>query len=43
MKHLRDGTLRVIESIYGHVAGGGGGSKEDIAFIDKEVGEFVRS
>ncbi|KKY16784.1 putative homoserine acetyltransferase family protein [Diplodia seriata] len=37
VKHLKDGKLRVIESVWGHLAGGGGGAKEDNAFIQSNV------
>ncbi|KAI0484229.1 hypothetical protein GGR56DRAFT_15076 [Xylariaceae sp. FL0804] len=40
VKHLSSGELVCIESIYGHTAGGGG-SKEDIKFIKKEVKHFL--
>ncbi|PNS20540.1 hypothetical protein CAC42_5990 [Sphaceloma murrayae] len=43
MKSLKRGTLRVIESVWGHVAGGGGGPKEDCAFIETEVKRFFES
>jgi homoserine acetyltransferase len=41
VKHLRDGKLVIIESIWGHLAGGGGGTKEDCEFIKTEVGKFL--
>ncbi|KAF7315173.1 AB hydrolase-1 domain-containing protein [Mycena indigotica] len=41
VQHLNNGRLRVIESIWGHLAGGGGGTKEDEEFIKKEVAEFL--
>ncbi|KAI0485034.1 Alpha/Beta hydrolase protein [Xylariaceae sp. FL0804] len=40
-KHLRDGRLRVIESIWGHMGGGGGGTAEDNEFIKKEIVQFL--
>jgi hypothetical protein len=43
VKHLPRGRLSVVETIYGHVGGGGGGCKADDEFIDKEVREFLRS
>ncbi|KAJ7169065.1 Alpha/Beta hydrolase protein [Mycena crocata] len=33
VKHLKHGELKVIESIWGHFAGGGGGTKDDNEFI----------
>ena len=42
VKSLPHGTLRIIESIYGHTGGGGGGSPEDNIFINKEVAEFMK-
>ncbi|KAK4695673.1 actin-related protein 6, partial [Phenoliferia sp. Uapishka_3] len=41
VQYLPNGKLAVVETIYGHVGGGGGGSKADNAFIDKEVAEFL--
>jgi len=43
VKYLRHGELRIIESIWGHLAGGGGGTKEDTAFIQAEVRRFLAS
>jgi len=43
VRHLRRGELRVIESIWGHIAGGGGGTKEDNEFIKAEVKKFMAS
>ncbi|KAF7296086.1 AB hydrolase-1 domain-containing protein [Mycena kentingensis (nom. inval.)] len=42
VKHLKHGELRVIESIWGHFAGGGGGTKADNEYIKQEVGRFLR-
>jgi homoserine acetyltransferase len=42
VKSLPHGTLRIIESIYGHVGGGGGGCPADDAFIDREVTAFLK-
>jgi hypothetical protein len=42
VKSLPHGTLRIIESIYGHTGGGGGGSLEDKTFINKEVARFMK-
>jgi hypothetical protein len=41
VKHLPHGTLHVIETIYGHVGGGGGGSKADNELIDATVKSFL--
>lgn len=43
VKHLKHGELSVIESIWGHVAGGGGGTPEDNAFICKEVARWLET
>lgn len=43
VKALGDkGRLDVIESVWGHLAGGGGGSKEDNEFIVRKVTEFLK-
>ncbi|KAJ6589852.1 Alpha/Beta hydrolase protein [Mycena vulgaris] len=42
VKHLRNGELKVIESIWGHVAGGGGGPKADDEFIKTQVKRFLQ-
>lgn len=41
VKHLKQGKLSVIESIWGHVAGGGGGTKADNDFITEEVRKWL--
>jgi homoserine acetyltransferase len=41
VRHLRSGTFSCIESIWGHIAGGGGGTKEDTDFIKREVKRFL--
>ncbi|KAI0020430.1 alpha/beta-hydrolase [Xylariomycetidae sp. FL0641] len=41
LKHLRHGQLRVIESFWGHLGGGGGGSREDNEFIKQEIRRFL--
>ena len=40
MKYLKRGTLSVIESVWGHVAGGGGNLK-DVEFINEQIGRFL--
>jgi homoserine acetyltransferase len=42
VKYLEDGEFRCIESVYGHLAGGGYGRKEDTVYIIKEIGRFLR-
>lgn len=37
------GTFLAIESIWGHLAGGGGGTDEDTKFIMQEIGKWVQS
>jgi len=32
----------VIPSIYGHLAGGGGGTKDDELFICEQIGQFLK-
>ena len=39
VKHLQDGQLKIIETVWGGIAGGGGGNKEDIEFIYPELGQ----
>lgn len=41
VKHLTNGKLSVIESIWGHVAGGGGGTEQDNAFIIEQVRSWL--
>lgn len=41
VKHLKHGELSVIESIWGHLAGGGGGTQEDNTFICREVARWL--
>ncbi|CAK4034491.1 hypothetical protein B0A51_05955 [Lecanosticta acicola] len=41
VKCLEKGELSVIESIWGHLAGGGGGSTEDSEFMVKEITRFL--
>ncbi|KAJ7496897.1 Alpha/Beta hydrolase protein [Mycena latifolia] len=41
IKYLKSGELKVIESIWGHIAGGGNGTKEDNEFIKLEVQRFL--
>ncbi|KAJ7935113.1 Alpha/Beta hydrolase protein [Mycena leptocephala] len=42
VKHLKNGDLKVIESIWGHLAGGGGGTKDDNEFIKMQVQRFLQ-
>ena len=41
VKHLPEGKLKVVETIYGHIGGGGGGSKEDNVFINDAIRDFL--
>jgi homoserine acetyltransferase len=41
VKHLQHGELRVIETVWGHVCGSGGGSKEDTKFIKSCIQELL--
>ncbi|KAJ7125127.1 Alpha/Beta hydrolase protein [Mycena epipterygia] len=43
LKHLNGGELQVIENIWGHAAGGGSGTKDDIEFIKGHVKRFLES
>jgi homoserine acetyltransferase len=43
VKYLERGEVRVIESVYGHLAGGGFGTEEDSKFISGEIGRFLTS
>jgi homoserine O-acetyltransferase len=42
VQHLPRGKLSVLETVYGHWGGGGRGSKEDDAYIDREVRAFLQ-
>ena len=42
VKHLPGSELVVIETIWGHVAGGGGGTKDDTKFICKHVDRLLK-
>lgn len=42
VKHLKNGRLAVIETVWGHIAGGGGGRKEDTEFMIKEIRDFLK-
>jgi len=41
VKYLRDAKLAVIESIWGHMAGGGGGTEADQKFISDTIAAWV--
>lgn len=41
MKSLPNAKLHVLDTIYGHIGGGGGGTKEDNEEIDRVVGGFL--
>lgn len=42
VKELKHGRLSIIESIYGHLAGGGGGTDQDADFINGEIRKFFK-
>lgn len=42
VKHIKDGKLAVIESIWGHLAGGGAGTDEDKKFISQQVSDMLK-
>ncbi|KAK0275682.1 hypothetical protein LTR35_010952 [Friedmanniomyces endolithicus] len=42
VKHLKHGEFRVIETVWGHLAGGGSGTKEDTEYIIQEVKRFLK-
>ncbi|MCJ1351603.1 MAG: hypothetical protein MMC33_001587 [Icmadophila ericetorum] len=41
LKYLKHGKLAVIETIWGHLAGGGANA-EDTDFMDKQIAEFLK-
>lgn len=41
MKHLQHGELAVIETIWGHIAGGGA-NKADQEWMDKRISDFLQ-
>ncbi|KAF3771365.1 alpha/beta-hydrolase [Cryphonectria parasitica EP155] len=41
VKHLKHGELSVIESVWGHAAGGGDGGNEDTQFIAGEIARWL--
>ena len=43
VKHLKTCELRVIETIWGHLAGGESGTKEDNLFIAEHVGRLLKT
>lgn len=42
VKHLPHGEFRCIETVWGHLAGGGNGTKEDTEYIIKEIKDFLK-
>lgn len=40
MKYLKKGEYTPIETIWGHIAGGGA-NPEDTKFLDKKIAEFL--
>ena len=43
VKHLKNGELAVIPTIWGHLAGGGNGTKEDKKFICEHVAKLIKA
>ncbi|EME39252.1 hypothetical protein DOTSEDRAFT_75098 [Dothistroma septosporum NZE10] len=41
VKILREGVCKVVETIWGHIAGGGNGTREDTDAIKRAVAEFL--
>ncbi|TKA25847.1 hypothetical protein B0A50_05602 [Salinomyces thailandicus] len=42
VKHLKNGEFRCVETVWGHIAGGGSGTKEDTQYIIQEVKRFLQ-
>ena len=42
MKYLKHGELAVIETLWGHV-GGGGANEEDTKWMDKRIAQFLNN
>jgi len=42
VEHLKNGELKVIETVYGHVAGGGSGTTDDSKFISEHVAKLIK-
>jgi homoserine O-acetyltransferase len=42
VKHLAFGELAVLESVWGHLAGGGFGPREDAEFLCAKIKEFLQ-
>ncbi len=43
VKHLQHGELKIIDTVWGHVCGGGGGSKEDTEFIKTCIKQLLET
>ena len=41
VSHLKNGRLAVLESIWGHIAGGGA-NVADTAWMDGQIAEFLK-
>lgn len=41
VKSLKHGEFRVVETIWGHMAGGGSGTPEDTVFMKEEIAKFL--
>lgn len=42
VKHLKKGKFACIETVWGHIAGGGNGTKEDTEYMIKEIEDFLK-
>lgn len=42
IQYLKHGTLKVIESTWGHIAGGGA-NPTDVEFMDRQIAEFMKT
>ncbi|KAI7184216.1 hypothetical protein KC352_g22800, partial [Hortaea werneckii] len=42
VKHLKNGEFQCIDTVWGHLAGGGGGTKEDTQYIIQEIKRFLQ-
>ncbi|EKG14593.1 Alpha/beta hydrolase fold-1 [Macrophomina phaseolina MS6] len=43
VKHLKHGDLKIIDSVWGHLAGGGGGTKKDNEYISSHVQRLLQT
>jgi homoserine O-acetyltransferase len=42
IEHLQHGTFRCVDTVWGHIAGGGGGTDGDTEYIACEIAEFLK-